>query len=930
MAHSDPEIVKTESSAKELTFVRPLPPLKHLDGGLTDVGQAAQTGRTEPDYNSSFCTRLFPLPPEQDSGSLPSVTGMQLGHFVIEERIGRGGMGAVFRAIDKRLDRVVALKILSPDLSSDQDAIQRFQNEAKAAAKLDHDNIARVHYIGEENGLHFIAFEFVSGTNVRKFILQKGRIAPSDVVNYSLQIAEALRQTSAANVIHRDIKPSNIIISPTGRAKLVDLGLARHQTKSQRPELTVAGTALGTFDYIAPEQALDARNVDVRSDIYSLGCTMFHMLTGEPPYPSGTVFQKVVNHHGSHPPSPSEKCRNVPPQLSRVVQRMMATNPDERYANADSLVNDLVQIAENFGLQPTSPDTVVWTTPLYKARNPYWDGTRTWMGVALVLLVMVVLVDRLQFDTTTEPANDSFAGVNPTMDGHENSDSTDANGPSDNDQSNETIPETNSNSEIVATIGESTTANSLNSLSTNGIDPDEVRDSSIPETNDSSTVGVIASNSSESNSIVTSEGDEQPLHSTQASQTTQDEVGIQDAPAFFVKTPGAEAIGVYTLASAFTLAEDNSVIEIQSVQPIEIQTEKIRVQNKRVRIRSATNERPVIRFDLSESLSRQVFATEGIIFEIGSGGALEVYGVDLELLIDESIAVDRWSFFKMSAGAELVTKWSSFTINNPNLADASLIEIPDSEPEDISSLMPERTSQRTTRVGIHESFIRGQMDGVVQTGLDPMDLQFDATALNLTGAAYRIDGSQTPSMVMDSDDQQSSIKLEFGHVTAVLGEGLISASCGDHGDLPPMIVDVRNSIFRIEKPGLPLIWIAGHLDSDLLIEKIQWQDHADPNLLVGDNPVCLVDSFAPDFFEPIEVSQSTLGAQLTLVPDHPVLSLNSSQSEESAHLIDCRDLKLNSDPGIENPATAAASDGRDLGVDWSRSQLPERLPNPSY
>src|SRR5580704_6128433 len=244
-------------------------------------------------------------PPAVDGA--PSAVGCRLGHFRIEATIGSGGMGAVFRAVDERLDRVVALKVLSPSLSRDTGSIQRFLNEARAAARLDHDNIARVFYVGEDRGLNFIAHEFVTGRTVRDIIHDHGALEPREAVNYALQLAAALRHTAAAGVVHRDIKPSNIIITPRGRAKLVDLGLAKKVASESVGDLTIAGTTLGTFDYISPEQAKDPRNVDVRSDIYSLGCTLYHMLAGEPPYPEGTVLQKLLDHQAKDIPDPARK-----------------------------------------------------------------------------------------------------------------------------------------------------------------------------------------------------------------------------------------------------------------------------------------------------------------------------------------------------------------------------------------------------------------------------------------------------------------------------------------------------------------------------------------------------------------------------------------------------------------------------------------------
>ena len=272
--------------------------------GAEPTGDSNVTPRTE---DSSLWSRLFPrdAPPAVDGA--PTAVGCRLGHFRIEATIGAGGMGAVFRAVDERLDRIVALKVLSPSLSRDAGSIQRFLNEARAAARLDHDNIARVYYVGEDRGLNFIAHEFVTGRTIRDIIRDHGPLDPREAVNYALQLAAALRHTSAAGVVHRDIKPSNIIITPRGRAKLVDLGLAKKVASESFGDLTIAGTTLGTFDYISPEQAKDPRNVDVRSDIYSLGCTLYHMLAGTPPYPEGTVLQKLLDHQAKDVPDPAAK-----------------------------------------------------------------------------------------------------------------------------------------------------------------------------------------------------------------------------------------------------------------------------------------------------------------------------------------------------------------------------------------------------------------------------------------------------------------------------------------------------------------------------------------------------------------------------------------------------------------------------------------------
>lgn len=340
-----------------------------------------------PAPSSTICGALFPNP-EAVQQSLPNPSGIELGHFRIQNAIRSGGMGAVFEALDTRLNRPVALKILPPSMTRDLSAVQRFRNEAQAAAQLDHDNIARVYFIGEDKGLHFIAFEFIRGTNLREIVHQRGKLTPAEAVNYTLQVASAIAHASAHGVVHRDIKPSNIIITPSGRAKLVDLGLARSEHRDNEPDLTVAGTTLGTFDYISPEQAKDPRAVDVRSDIYSLGCTLYHLLTGEPPYPQGTVLQKLLDHQGKDAPDPRIKNRRVSPELAAIVKMMMASDPRRRYQTADVLIRDLLVMANTLGLRSVSSEGLMWLSA-QSSPETFWERHASWLATAVGLLLIV-------------------------------------------------------------------------------------------------------------------------------------------------------------------------------------------------------------------------------------------------------------------------------------------------------------------------------------------------------------------------------------------------------------------------------------------------------------------------------------------------------------------------------------------------------------
>src|SRR5690606_12474214 len=269
--------------------------------------------------------------------------------FHLEELIGGGGMGAVFRARDERLDRIVAIKVI-PFVGDDPEMQRRFRNEAQSAARLDHPNIARVFDVGMFDGWRYIVFEHIEGTNIRDLVARDGVLSIDDAVFYTRQIAEALHHASGRGVVHRDVKPSNILVSSDGDTKLVDMGLARSDQLDMSGDMTASGVTLGTFDYISPEQARDPRDADVRSDIYSLGCTLYFMLTGRPPYPGGTMLQKLLNHGNAPPPEPRAFRPAVSEDLTTIIHKMLAKSPQARYQRAVDLVGDLRELAIREGL----------------------------------------------------------------------------------------------------------------------------------------------------------------------------------------------------------------------------------------------------------------------------------------------------------------------------------------------------------------------------------------------------------------------------------------------------------------------------------------------------------------------------------------------------------------------------------------------------
>ena len=338
--------------------------------------------------------------------------GFRLGHYEVIDALGSGGMATVLKARDLELGRIVALKILPPESALDPDSVTRFKQEARAAAKLDHDNVARVFFYGEDKGLHFIAFEFVEGETLRVLIERHVTLPPADCIRYLIQLAAGLQHASDRGVIHRDVKPSNIVITPDGKAKIIDMGLARQQgLHSVNGGVTQSGMTLGTFDYISPEQALDPRSVDVRSDIYSLGCAFYHALTGRPPVPEGTAAKKLHAHQHEPPTDPRQLNPRVPDALAVVLSCMMVKDRARRYASPEALIRDLQAVAETLGI-PLDPNTI----PTLSSRDASSRVRRLTanprprfspglvVGISVALIAAVVLALSLGGRSSYQPA----------------------------------------------------------------------------------------------------------------------------------------------------------------------------------------------------------------------------------------------------------------------------------------------------------------------------------------------------------------------------------------------------------------------------------------------------------------------------------------------------------------------------------------------
>jgi serine/threonine protein kinase len=269
----------------------------------------------------------------------------ELGGYKILKKLGEGGMGAVYLAEDPAGGRRVAIKVLPKQNAQDPEFVQRFRREAEASTKLDHPNIVRAFSAGEDKGYHFIVMEYCEGESLKKRIDRAGYLPHPEATTIVLQVARGLACAHGAGFIHRDIKPENIMLTTAGTARILDLGLAKNLGDTKDSLRTVTGAALGTPHYISPEQARGDKSVDGRTDLYSLGATYYHAMTGKTPFSGTSIFEVIQKHLMEQLPDPRDSRPEIPASVVETVRRMMAKSPADRYATAGDLLADLERLA---------------------------------------------------------------------------------------------------------------------------------------------------------------------------------------------------------------------------------------------------------------------------------------------------------------------------------------------------------------------------------------------------------------------------------------------------------------------------------------------------------------------------------------------------------------------------------------------------------
>jgi serine/threonine-protein kinase len=283
--------------------------------------------------------------PHDLDGGIPSLPPGLIEGYELTERIAEGGMGAVFRAKQVSLDRIVAIKVLKPKLATDKSFLKRFSREARAVARLNHKNIVSAIDVGESQGWHYLIMEYVDGPTLHEVLQKSGMLPERDAMRITWQVCSALKHAHENGLVHRDVKPENVILSRSGDAKLCDLGLAK-KVDSDSTVLTAMGATLGTPVYISPEQAAGKSDVDIRSDIYSLGAAFYHMVCGRPPFDDGLSAAVVMTKHLSQEPTPVQmRNPDASPGTAAIIEKMLAKDPDERYQTPAEVMADLKRVA---------------------------------------------------------------------------------------------------------------------------------------------------------------------------------------------------------------------------------------------------------------------------------------------------------------------------------------------------------------------------------------------------------------------------------------------------------------------------------------------------------------------------------------------------------------------------------------------------------
>ncbi len=371
-------------------------PHKH---GSSDVGSPtlAQTPETQHSEEQGCSLSASEIPPELQNHP----------RYRIVSLLGRGGMGSVYEAEHRLMNRHVALKVIEKKLVQTPGLVERFQRETQTAARLSHPNIVAAHDAECAADLHFLVMELVRGRDLAQIVGERGGLTVREACDYVRQAALGLQHAFERGMVHRDIKPQNLMLTAEGQIKILDFGLAQFASEvAEESGLTQVGAMMGTPDYMAPEQARDAHSADIRADIYGLGCTLYCLLSGHAPFPEGSVLEKILAHVEREPAPLQELRGNVPPELAAVVKKMMSKLPADRFQTPAEVAEALAPFARAADLIKTAEDAPFAAKT--SAVPPRWR-IRSRVRVALAafailaaLGVIVVMTDKGRVEIQSE------------------------------------------------------------------------------------------------------------------------------------------------------------------------------------------------------------------------------------------------------------------------------------------------------------------------------------------------------------------------------------------------------------------------------------------------------------------------------------------------------------------------------------------------
>ncbi len=790
--------------------------------------------------------------------------GQRLGHYDLLEFVGGGGMGAVFKSHDTMLDRIVAVKVLSKVQSDDEETLRRFKNEAQSAARLDHDNIGRVHYVGEDRGWHYIVFEYIEGVNLRDLVLHGGPLPLRQAVSITLQVADALAHASQRDVVHRDIKPSNVLITPEGRAKLVDMGLARlHQVAQPDQDLTASGVTLGTFDYISPEQARDPRNADVRSDLYSLGCTLYFALSGRPPFPEGTVLQKLLQHQADEPVDARQFRSDLPDELLRILKKLLAKTPQQRYQRPEYLVNDLLALAARYGLEVPPPvaSSRLASAP---AQAPRWARHLPW-AVPLAVLAAVVTFYALFTSETggnsgpplihhpaahdgavgpgSAATEDTISASSTARSGESrlSGDGKNADEASKNEMPFRTadslsptsltakFPSATANSPDVPPDSAPGAPNPLNPTPANGTPP-RTADSSAAGTVIQPSKGIAGSvpeagtpsSGTQPNLGVPASASASEKHDISAPSTSTDQTsnGGDDsslAPVLVVDPAAASlhSTSVYaTLADACRAARNGDLIEVRTNGLL--RERPIDLVGLTLSIRAGKGYSPIVSFQPQKvdlSLDRHTMLTL-------SGSQLTLIGLQIELNLPRD-AVSSWSLAEIRPGESLRMEDCAVTVRGsldssampgPDVAIFDVRPVPDPgmASDDAPVVRPPASLQ------LKNCILRGEATVVRSDELQPATIEWTDGILATNQWFFSAAGGSSDTKL------QGATQLKLQHVTALIKSGFCRLTNSQDDPLQlPLSVEATDCIFICD-PTAALLDQSGNDSIDAYRARITW------------------------------------------------------------------------------------------------------------